>query len=94
MPERTIQSRLQDCDAARLSCHVPRATRYDTANPEEGWCQDLTNGFDGAWYAVIGFPLGIGHSGQISGYYCWAEFYYFQVFVVQDLEGVARADLK
>jgi hypothetical protein len=37
MPEGTIQSRLQDCDAARLSCHVPRATRYDSANPEEGW---------------------------------------------------------
>ena len=36
MPERTIQSRLQDCDAARLSCHVPRATGHDSANSEEG----------------------------------------------------------
>ena len=24
MPEKTIKRRLQDCDAARLSCHVPR----------------------------------------------------------------------
>ena len=37
MPEKTVKRRLQDCDAARLSCHVPRSTGYDSANSEEGW---------------------------------------------------------
>ena len=36
MPEKTIKRRLQDCDAARLSCHVPRGTIVRTRRKDGG----------------------------------------------------------